>query len=221
MKSLIRTFAATTAALTLLAVPAIYAQDAPDGTFGAVTPQSKTLVVVIGENNAVRKLDREEGQAVSSAELFRVTWSPAGAGTLCVVSVSGHDDPDDNFRLVIYDNKAVYEYMIAEIRTDYSTYTPVFGSISQTDSMAGGAFSRTETCRSPTRTIDLVWTNLQTPNFTDISMFQNTVQMALTIIPAASGDIVVDGTPAPGTWYADGGGIGTGAYLALGETWRR
>jgi hypothetical protein len=193
---------------------------APSGTFGAVTPQTKTRVVVIGENNVVRKLDKAGGQAVSNSEIFRVAWSPVGAGTVCVVSVSGHTNPSDSFGLAIYDNKAVYDYVIKEVRTDYAAYTPAFGTITQRDSMAGG-FSRTETCRTPTRTIDLVWTHLKVPNFIDISMFNNTVQMALNIIPASSGDIVVDGTSAPGTWYEQGGGFGTGAYLALGETWRR
>ena len=196
------------------------AQDAPSGTFGAVTPQKKTKVVVIGENNAVRKLDKEGGQAVASAELFRVTWSPVGAGTICVVTVSGHANAKDNFRVAVYDNKAVYDYMIKEIRTDYAGYTPVQGTISQRDSTASG-FSRTETCRTPQRSIDLVWTRLGAPNFVDIAMFNDTVQMALNIVPAESGDIVVDGKPAPGTWYEKGGGFGSGAYLALGETWRR
>ncbi len=196
------------------------AQEPPSGTFGQVTPQTKTRVVVIGENNAVRKLDKAGGRSIAGAELFRVAWSPAGAGAVCVVSVSGHENAADNFRLAIYDNKAVYDYLIKEIRPDYASYTPVFGTIAQRDSMAGG-FSRTETCRTPTRTIDLVWTQLKTPNFVDIAMFQNTVQMALTIVPASSGDIVVDGTPAPGTWFEQGGGFGSGAYLALGETWRR
>jgi len=196
------------------------AQDAPSGTFGAVTPQKKTKVVVIGENNAVRKLDKEGGQAVADAELFRVTWSPVGAGVICVVSVTGQANAKDNFRVAIYDNKAVYDYMIKEIRTDYAAYMAVQGTISQRDSTAGG-FSRTETCRTPQRSIDLVWKQLGAPNFVDIAMFNNTVQMALNIVPAACGDIVVDGKPAPGVWFDKGGGFGSGAYLALGETWRR
>ena len=207
-------------ALVFSTMGAVHAQDAPPGTFGQVTPQAKTRVVVIGENNVVRKLDKSGGQAVASAELFRVTWSPVGAGTVCVVSVSGHPNAADNFRLAIYDNKAVYDYVIKDIRADYANYTPASGTITQRDSMAGG-FTRTETCRTPTRTIDLVWNNLQAPNFIDLAMFQNTVQMALNIVPAAGGDIIVDGKPAPGTWYEKGGGFGSGAYLALGETWRR
>lgn len=205
--------------LAVFAAGQCLAQDAPAGTFGQVTPQTKTRVVVIGENNAVRKLDKQGGQAIASAEIFRVTWSPVGAGTLCVVTARGATEAE-NIKLAIYDNRAVYDYMVKEIRTDYQAYKPVFGSITQHNSMAGG-FSRTETCRTPDHSIDLVWTNLQGPNFTDISMFNNTVQMALTIIPAVSGDIIVDGKPAPGTWFAQGGGFGTGAYLALGETWRR
>lgn len=197
-----------------------FAQEAPSGTFGKVTPQTKTNVVVIGENPAVRKLDKEGGQAIASAEIFRVTWSPVGAGTMCVVTVRGHANAADNFRLAIYDSRAVYDYMIKEIRPDYASYTPVHGSVTQHDSMSGG-FSRTETCRTPEHTIDLVWTHLQAPKFTDISMFSNTVQMALNIVPASSGDIIVDGKPAPGTWYEQGGGFGSGAYLSLGETWRR
>lgn len=211
---------ATTLVLAASVVELTYAQDAPSGTFGASTPQTKTKVVVIGENNAVRKLDKEGGQAIASAELFRVTWSPVGAGTLCIITVRGNAGPADSLRLAVYDNKAVYDYMIKEIRTDYAAYTPILGTITQRDSMAGG-FSRTETCRTPEHTIELVWTNLRAANFVDIAMFNNTVQMALNIIPASSGDIIVNGKPAPGTWYEQGGGFGSGAYLALGETWRR
>lgn len=211
--------AAGALALTLCATGVAHAQDAPAGTFGAVTPQTRTTVAVVGENNVVRKLDQAGGQAISNAELFRVTWSPAGAGTLCVVTIKGAT-PAGTLDLAIYDNRAVYEYLIQNIRQDYAAHKPVFGTITQQDSMAGG-FSRTETCRTPEHRIELVWTHLQTPNFTDISMFNDTVQMALTIIPATSGDIILDGKPAPGTWHAQGGGFGTGAYLALGETWRR
>ena len=196
------------------------AQDASSGTFGKVTPQSKTNVVVIGENPAVRKLDKEGGQAVASAEIFRVTWSPAGAGTVCVVTVHGQAGSMGDLHIAIYDSKTLYDYMIKEVRPDYASYTPVHGSITQRDSMAGG-FSRTETCRTSEHSIELVWNKLQTPRFTDISMFNNTTQMALNMIPASSGDIIVDGKPAPGTWYAQGGGIASGAYLTLGETWRR
>jgi|SRR6185437_14151155 len=210
---------AATLFLAAWALEPTLAQDA-SGTFGKVTPQTKTNVVVIGENPALRKLDKEGGQAVASAEIFRVTWSPVGAGTLCVVTVKGLTGAQGDLHIAVYDSKALYDYMIKEIRTDYASFTPVHGSVTQKDSMTGG-FSRTETCKTPEHTIKLVWNNLQKPQFTDISMFKNTTQMALNMIPAASGDIVVDGKPAPGTWYAQGGGIGSGAYLTLGETWRR
>lgn len=198
----------------------VLAQDAPTGTFGKVTPQTKTNVVVIGENPALRKLDKAGGQAVASAEIFRVTWSPVGAGTLCVVTVRGQTGTAGDLHVAVYDNKALYDYMIKEIRPDYAAYMPVHGSVTQHDSMEGG-FSRTETCHTSEHTIKLVWSKLQAPKFTDISMFKDTTQMALNMIPASSGDIIVDGKPAPGTWYEQGGGIGSGAYLTLGETWRR
>lgn len=218
-----RPYGISLAALLLLAASAAHpalAQDSGASPFGKVTPQTKTNVVVIGENPAVRKLDKEGGQAVASAEIFRVTWSPAGAGTVCVVTVRGQEGAAGNLHVAIYDNKALYDYMIKEIRPDYASFTPVHGSVTQRDSMDGG-FSRTETCRTPEHSIELVWTHLQAPKFTDISMFKNTTQMALNMIPASSGDIIVDGKPAPGTWYAQGGGIASGAYLTLGETWRR
>lgn len=211
------------AVLTVAALSSASAQSTPgtpQSTFGATTPQTKTRVVVIGENNVVRKLDKAGGQAIANAELFRVVWSPVGAGTLCIITVRGAGGTAGDLRLAVYDNRAVYDYMVKEIRTDYAAYPAVFGSITQRDSMAGG-FSRTETCQTPEHRIDLVWMNLGAPNFIDISMFNNTVQMALNIVPAASGDIIVDGKPAPGTWFAQGGGFGSGAYLALGETWRR
>ena len=35
------------------------------------------------------------------------------------------------------------------------------------------------------------------------------------------GEIWIDGEQAPGHWYPTGGGLGTGAYLTVNETWRR
>mgnify|MGYP005837155193 CR=1 FL=1 len=45
--------------------------------------------------------------------------------------------------------------------------------------------------------------------------------MTFVMVPAGSGEILINGKSAPGTWSPTGGGIGTGAYLALNETWRR
>src|SRR5437868_11509164 len=109
MKNRYRASLAGTLAIAVSLVGITYAQQAqqaPPSPFGQVTPQTKTRVVVIGENNTVRKLDKAGGQAVASAEIFRAVWSPVGAGTVCVVSVSGQANAADNVRWAIYDNKA-------------------------------------------------------------------------------------------------------------------
>ena len=187
----------------------------------AVAPPERK-VVVVGENPAVRKLDKEGGTAVASGDLFRVTWSPAGAGTICAIRITGVANEAASLMIAIYDSKAVYDYMVKEIRPDYGKYISMQGTITQKDSpAAGGTFTRTETCRSDKSTVDLIWRDLGQARFTDAPMFSNTVQMAMTMVPAAGADIVINGKTAPGTWYARGGGMGTGAYLMLAEVWRR
>ena len=189
-------------------------------TAAAAPPERK--VVVVGENPAVRKLDKEGGTAVASGDLFRVTWSPAGAGTVCAIRITDAANAAASLMIAIYDSKPVYDYLVKEIRPDYGTYAPMQGTITQKDSpTAGGTFTRTETCRSDKYAVDLIWRDLGQARFTDAPMFNNTVQMAMTMVPAAGGDIVINGKSAPGTWYARGGGIGTGAYLMLAEVWRR
>jgi hypothetical protein len=203
-----------------IAVPR--AQQTPAGAGAPPSGQPERKVVVVGENPAVRKLDKEGGTAVASGDFFRVTWSPAGAGSICAIRVTDATDSAGNLMIAIYDSKAVYDYMVKEIRPDYGKYTPVQGTITQKDTpVASGTFTRTETCRSDKYTVDLIWKDLGQARFTDAPMFNNTVQMAMTMVPAASGDIVINGKSAPGTWYARGGGIGTGAYLMLAEVWRR
>lgn len=210
--------AATAIALALSIETLADAQQAQTG--GAPRPDRK--VVVVGENPAVRKLDKEGGTAVASGDLFRVTWSPAGAGTICAIKVTDAASTSNNLTIAIYDNKAVYDYMVKEIRPDYGKYTPMRGTITQKDTpVSNGTFTRTETCRSDEYTVDLIWKDLGQARFTDAPMFNNAVQMAMTMVPAAGGDIVVNGKSAPGTWYARGGGIGTGADLMLAEVWRR
>ncbi len=195
-----------------------YAQQPPSAAPG---PGPDMKVVVAGENPEVSKFDKEGGTAVSNVNFFRVTWSPAGAGSVCVVTVQNQPNAADNFRIAIYDDQAVYDYMIKEIRSDYASATPLKGTITQTNSVTPAeGFTRTETCKSDKYTVEAVWKNLGPATWSDMMMFGGKVHMTFVMVRAGSGDIIVNGKPAPGTFFQKAP-RGSGAYLTLDETWRR
>jgi hypothetical protein len=197
-------------------------QAPPAGGAQAANATSAMKVVVVGENPEVRKLDKEGGTAVSDVNFFRVFWSPAGAGSVCVVTVKNQPNPADNLAIAIYDDQRVYDYMIKEIRSDYARATPLKGTITQTTSMTDAdGFTRKETCKADKYTVEAIWKNLGQGTWSDRPMFNNTVQMSFVMVVAAGGEITINGKSAPGTWYSKGGGMGSGAYLTLNETWRR
>jgi hypothetical protein len=92
---------------------------------------------------------------------------------------------------------------------------PVKGTITQTNAGA----DRTETCKSDSYNVELVWKGLGPGTWVDRKI--GDVLMTFTMVPANSGEIWINGKKAPGTYYATGGGNGTGAHLTVSETWRR
>jgi hypothetical protein len=202
--------------LPLLAVAAADAQQTPQAR-----PGGPPKVLVAGENPAIRLLDHEGGKAVSSANFWRVEWSPAGAGAVCFLTVDAPGQP--HLRFAIYDDKQVLDYVTKDVMSSLMAtfndppYTPEHGTITQTNN---GAVDRKETCKSEQHTVELVWKGLGDGTWVDMKPGGN-VFMTFTMVPASSGEIWINGKKAPGTWFPTGGGIGPGAYLTVNETWRR
>jgi len=202
------------AALALFAAGTIAAQEP------AVLKPPAPKVIVAGENPAIRYLDKEGGKAISSVNFWRVEWSPAGAGAVCFVTV---DAPgEEKLRFAVYDNKQVLDYVTTDLMSSLMKtfndppYLPEKGTIVQTNQ---GATERKETCKSARHHVELVWKGLGQGTWVD--MKPGNVLMTFTMVPASGGEIWINGKKAPGAWFPTGGGIGTGAYLTVNETWRR
>jgi hypothetical protein len=195
----------------------LWAQPANDGKAKAPPPK----VLVAGENPAIRYLDKEGGKPISSANFWRVHWSPAGAGAVCFVTVT--DSGANNLRIAIYDDEKVLDYVSKELMGALNAgfndppFTPVKGTITQTNN---GAKERKETCKSDRYTVELMWHGLGDANFVEFRPGGN-VLMSFAMVIASGGEIVINGKQAPGKWFSTGGGIGTGAYLTEDEIWRR
>ena len=187
-------------------------------SFAQQPPPQKILVA--GENPAIRYLDKEGGKPISSVNFWRVHWSPAGPGAICFVTVT--DQPSGNLRIAIYDDEKVLDYVSKELMGALNSaftnppFTPVKGTITQTNA---GPKEHKETCKSDRYTVELLWHGLGDANFVDYRPGGN-VMMTFAMVMASSGEIIINGKQAPGKWFATGGGIGTGAYLALNEIWR-
>jgi hypothetical protein len=209
---------ASVIALALLAAGAAQAQEPTSSTAAPKPPAPKVLVA--GENPAIRLLDKEGGKAISSANFWRVEWSPVGAGAVCFITVNAPGE--DNLRIAIYDDKAVLDYVTTSLMSSLMKtfneppYMAVKGTITQTNQ---GATERKETCKSDRYTVELVWQGLGQGTWADMKM--GPVLMTFTMVPASSGEIWINAKKAPGTWFPTGGGMGPGAYLTVNETWRR
>jgi hypothetical protein len=204
-----------------LFIPAILrAQEPGPSSAKAVSPEP-TRVLVAGENPAIRYLDKEGGKAITSVNFWRVEWSPAGVGAVCFVTVN--PPSGENLRFAIYDNKEVLDYVTNDVMSTLlktfndPPFTPEKGTIKQTNL---GATERRELCNSDRHKVELVWKGLGQGTWVNIKP-QGKVFMTFTMVPASGGEIWINGKKAPGAWYPTGGGIGSGAYLTVNETWRR
>jgi len=209
---------ASAAGLAFLAAGVLQAQGSSAPSAPAKEP---TRVLIAGENPAIRLLDKEGGKAISSVNFWRVEWSPAGAGAVCFVTIDapGHE----KLRFAIFDNQQVLDYVTNDVMSSLMKtfndppYTPEKGTIKQTNF---GAAERHETCKSAKHKVELIWKGLGQGTWVNIRP-GGKVYMTFTMVPASGGEIWINGKMAPGTWYPTGGGIGTGAYLTVNETWRR
>lgn len=178
-------------------------------------------VEVAGENPAIRKLDKEGGTAVSSANFWRVYWSPVGRGSICYLEVKNQGE--ENLRIAIYDNKEVYDYVTNKLMSSLlKTFnTPPYKELKGTITPSGDARREIrETCKSDEYTVELIWKEISdTGTWSDNNFFG--VQMSFVMVTAGSGEILINGESAPGIWFPTGGGMGTGAYFTFNETWRR
>lgn len=183
--------------------------------------EKELKVEVAGENPAIRKLDKEGGTAVTSANFWRVYWSPVGRGSICYLEVKNQGDKD--LRIAIYDNKEVYDYVTNRLMSSLlKTFNnPPYDELKGTIIRSGdGKKEIRETCKSDEYSVELIWKNINdTATWSDRNFFG--VQMSFVMVTAASGEILINGESAPGTWYPTGGGMGTGAYFTFNETWRR
>lgn len=211
-----RSIAATLGAATLAVSVAVAGQ--PPATPAA--PPMKVLVA--GENPAITLRDKQGGTALTTANFWRVHWSPAGAGTVCYVTIN---EPSPNrLRIAIHDNPQVLEYVTKTLMTSLNAtfnepaFTPVLGTIIQKND---GATARTETCTSDKYTVELKWTGLGDGRWSQLTPGQgaNQVNMTMIFVPATSAEVVVNGKNAPGGFFT-GPGFPPG-FLALNETWRR
>lgn len=196
-------------AAALLVASAATAQQAPDNT--------RTLIV--GENPSIDHKARPGGfdvPSVTTANFWRVSWSPAGPGVACFVIVNDPTPAAQKF--VITDNPALADYIasgevLGRLLPDWNkpAFQTIVGTVTQhTD----GTNSRTETCEGGGHKVELKWTGgLSEPNWIDFPFArQFGVIMTLAGVNSQKQEIILDGKRAPGE-FASG-------FLALNETWR-
>jgi hypothetical protein len=221
----------TIGALALAASVTLAAQQAPAGQApaggqgragGGAAPQQQqdnTRVLIAGENPAITHRgkpgggpigDNPENPAITAAQFWRVSWSPAGPGANCFITVN---QPTRNAqKFVITDNPALAEYIAKEIMPrlirDFNDppYVIERGTVAQT---IEGPSAKTETCKSAAHNVELRWRGLGEPRWAAPGYGVN---MSLVIVPNTSAEILLEGKRAPGE-YSSG-------FIAANETWR-
>ena len=153
---------------------------------------------------------------VTTANFWRVSWSPVGPGTACFIIVNEPKEAAQKF--VITDNPKLAEYISSKevlARLIPAWNDPPFMVIEGTVTQkTDGTTSRTETCRGGSYTVELKWTGgLSEPRWIDFPFARKFgVIMTLSAVNSKQQEIVINGKRAPGQ-YASG-------FLALNETWR-
>ncbi len=156
---------------------------------------------------------------VTQVSFWRIHWSPVGPGHVCFVT-SGEAKAPGAVRVAIYDNKALLDYLTNDVIGTYNKaylerpFTPVGGG---TFPIGGDSIKeRRESCLSDSYKVELVWRDLREPGLVDIlpgSRPTNPFGITYLRIPAGSGDVRINGAPAPGVLAPDV------RFWRSGETW--
>jgi hypothetical protein len=200
-----------------LAASVALAQQAP--ARGGQAPADTTRVLIAGENPAIAHRGKPGGGAIgdnpqnpmiTAAQFWRVSWSPAGPGATCFITV--HQPTRNAQKFVVTDNPALAEYIMNEIMPrlikDFNDppYIVERGSIVQT---IEGAAAKTETCKSAAHLVELKWMGLGEPRWMTPGFGVN---MSLVSVPNTSAEILLNGKRAPGEFSS--------GFIAVNETWR-
>ena len=200
----------------------LHAQEATEGSQGvaAGVGVDNTRILIVAENPSIdHRVQPNMGMgapSVTSANFWRVTWSPVGPGTACFITVN---EPTPNAqKFVITDNPELAAYIssaevLERLIPDWNDppFQVIEGTITQTND---GVNSRIETCSGGGNTVELKWTDgLSSPRWIDFPFArQFGVIMTLSAVNSGRQEIVINGKRAPGE-FASG-------FLALNETWR-
>jgi hypothetical protein len=205
---LVRPVLASAALAAALHTPAAYAQ--------APRPQH---VFLSGENPYIALRETPDGPPRARASFWRIHFSPVGTGHVCFVTVGEQGKPGA-IRVALHDNARLLDYLTKEVLGTFDKtyldwpFTPVPGA---TFGRAGDARAEhRETCRGAGYDVALAWRDMRTPGLVDIlpgSRPTNPFGITYLRVPAGRAEIVVNGTPAPGTATPES------AFLAFGETW--
>jgi hypothetical protein len=208
----------SSAVLLLLFSATAYAQPA-----GGARSRPPVKVMIAGENPGLRLLDKEGGKALTSVNFWRAQWSPAGAGAVCFLTVTGGAE---HLRIAITDNPQLADYIAKKLmgsfgpnRFDDPPYQMLRGTVTQTNV---GTTQRTETCKSSQYDVQITWKGLGEPAWVpEFRPGNGSIVQSFVMVQAKGGEVLVNGQKAPGTYYPTGGGFGPGAYLTLNEVWRQ
>lgn len=205
-------------------VTALPAQQPPTGRGGmqggAGVGTDNSKILIVAENPAIdHKTAPNMGMgsaSVTSANFWRVYWSPVGPGTACFITVN---EPTPNAqKFVITDNPKLVEYIsskeiIARLLPNWNepAWKVIPGTVTQATK---GNESRTETCKGGDYTVELKWFGgITEPRWIDFGFArQFGITMTISMAGARQHEILINGKRAPGQ-YASG-------TLALNETWR-
>jgi hypothetical protein len=179
-------------------------------------------VYLSGENPVITLRDTPGGTTtVTQVSFWRIHWSPVGPGHVCFVT-SGDAKAPGAIRVAIHDNKALLDYLTNDVIGTYNKaylerpFTPIGGG---TFPIGGDSIKeRRESCLSDKYKVELVWRDLKEPGLVDIlpgSRPTNPFGIAYLRVPAGSGDVRINGAPAPGVLAPDV------TFLAFGETWTK
>ena len=205
----------TPAPLAALVLAAALASVLP----ASAQPPRPHKVFLSGENPYLALRATPDGPAVARASFWRIHWSPVGTGHVCFVTVGEQGKPGA-LRVALHDNPRLFELLTREVLGTFDKayvewpFTPVAGATFGRSGDAAGEYR--EVCRAAGYDVSLVWRAMQTPGLVDIlpgSRESNPFGITYLRIPAGSADMVINGTPAPGT------SVPAGSFLAFGETW--